>query len=514
VKIMLNMDESNDQLRLFNPSSYWYKILLVLIFVLATLIRLDDIKALGHLVEREYNSAIFARAFYFERNDGIEKWRQENARLTRDQLPLLEPPVTEYLVSLVYRIVGREEIWYSRYLTSIFWLIGGAFLYKIVKILISADAALYTLIYYLFAPWGIIISRSFQPDSLMMMLFMISLYCILSYFKNLSWRMLILAAVITGMTLLFRPLVLFTLLGAFIVLSFQNKKGFENIFDKRLIVFCILSLAFPFAFYGWGIYVAGFLRSQADLSFRPWLLTQWKFWLGWLNLGTMVAGPSVLVAALLGYFVAQNRLLKYLISGLFIGYFVFGIFFTFHIYTHPYYHIQLIPIVGISSAPLILYIGALLKKSIHQYWLMPAAAILLFGLYFSYSEVRGSLYQTYIEDPSAASEIGEIVNHSPRTVFVAYHYGLPLEYYGEFSGAPWPVRIDDPFLRDPNEKARSVQERLDSLGFQPEYFVITNFDLFNRKHQDLKSYLVEKCSVFVKTDRFLIYRSCSTNSVG
>jgi hypothetical protein len=170
--------------------------------------------------------------------------------------------------------------------------------------------------------------------------------------------------------------------------------------------------------------------------------------------------------------------------------------------------------IGVCAAPFIINIANMLKNSLNRYWVLPAIAIFLFGLYFSYSELRDGLYRTVIEDPSLASEIGEIVNHSTRTVVVAYHYGLPLEYYGEFSGAPWPVAIDDPFYRDPNEKVRSVQERLDSLGFQPEYFVITNFDLFNRKHQDLQSFLDRNCSVFAQTDHFLIYGSCTTNAFG
>jgi hypothetical protein len=69
------IEGSTEQSSLFNQKSYWFKAVLVLMFILAILIRLKNIKAPGHLVEREYNSAIFARAFYFENNDSIEKWR-------------------------------------------------------------------------------------------------------------------------------------------------------------------------------------------------------------------------------------------------------------------------------------------------------------------------------------------------------------------------------------------------------------------------------------------------------
>jgi hypothetical protein len=70
-----------------------------------------------------------------------------------------------------------------------------------------------------------------------------------------------------------------------------------------------------------------------------------------------------------------------------------------------------------------------------------------------------------------------------------------LVYYGEFAGIPWPVRIDDSFYRPPDEKERTVEERLLSIGFEPEYFIITNFDLYDRMHQDLRAYLEDKLPV-------------------
>jgi 4-amino-4-deoxy-L-arabinose transferase-like glycosyltransferase len=505
--------EINGSSNLFDPNSYWYRVILISIFILAALFRRDEIQAPGHLIEREYSSAIFARAFYNERNPSIELWRQENARLTMNQLTLLEPPVTEYIVSWMYQVLGSEEIWYSRFLTTFFWLLGGYFYYRSVRILISDQTAFFAVVYYLFVPWGVIISRSFQPDSLMMMMFLISLYSILLYFKQPSWKRLILCAVITGLTLLFRPLVLFILFGAFIALSIHQKK-LKAILDPHFIIFCILSLSFPLVFYGNGIYISGYLSSQADLSFRPWLLTRWEFWLGWLKTGTIVAVPSIVIAALVGFFLLRNKFSQALIIGMAIGYFIFGLFFTFHVHTHPYYHIQLFPLIGISASPFLVNIGITIKNALRNNWWILASAIILFSIFTSYTHVRGSLYNKNFENPHLAREIGQVVNHSARTVMVAYHYGVPLMYYGEFSGVPWPVRIDDPFYRKPDAKELSVRERLESLGFEPEYFIITNFSLFNRKHQDLQTYLEAKCSIHAQTDKYLIYGSCQTSAAG
>src|SRR5215211_820067 len=67
------------------------RLCLVLMFLLAALIRRDEINAPGHLLDREYTSAIFARAFYFMSNDQVEDWRRDIAVITMNQQPVLEP---------------------------------------------------------------------------------------------------------------------------------------------------------------------------------------------------------------------------------------------------------------------------------------------------------------------------------------------------------------------------------------------------------------------------------------
>lgn len=505
------MSENKQPLReniLFDPESIWLKVCLILMFLLAALIRRDEIKAPGHLVDREYTSAIFARAFYYADNDNVESWEKNVAITTKNQQPILEPPLLEYLVSLIYRVVGQEEMSFGRYLTNLFWLIGGAFMFKIAQKLLSTDSAVFATAYYLFVPMGVIISRSFQPDSLMMMMFLISLYSIILYFENSSTNRLLLSSILAGTTLLLRPLVLFALLCSFLVMSIHKKKSWGAIFDAPFLTFSGISLLIPALYYGYGILIAGFMRWKVATSFLPHLLIKWDFWRGWFEVGVGVAVHSFLVVAILEFFFLPRNLTRALIIGLTISYLLFGVTFTYHIHTHPYYHIQLFPIIGICAAPFFVRITLALKNLPGKSWLAPILTIMLIVLYFSYREVRQSLYIKGFENPNIASEIGDLIGHSSQTVFVAYYYGLPLEYYGQFSGAPWPVSIDDPFYRSPDEKERSVEERIDSLGFIPEYFVITNFDLYNQQHQDLKVYLEENCSVTAQTDQYLIYGSC------
>jgi hypothetical protein len=502
--------------RFFDPNSLQFKAALVLFFTLAALIRIIHVKNPGHLVEREYNSAIFARDFYFQNNDSIEPWRQENARVTREMFPILEPPVTEYLVSWIYRLTGQEQIWFAHYLTIAFWLISGIFLYAIAARLISVEAAFFATIIYLFLPWGIIISRSFQPDALMMLMFLMSLFFIVRYFEKLNLVSAVLAGVVTGLTLLFRPLVSFQLLCAFIALSVYQWKSLKALFNRYTLIFLGMSMLPLALFYGIGLLFSGslegqsafYFQGQAAFYFRPHLLFQPRFWRDWIDLGTFVLGQSMIIAGFLGFFFLNKIKTKILLLGLLAGYFLFGIVFTYNIITHSYYHIQVFPLLALSASAFVVLLAERLQLSSGRYWLLPAFGVFLILFYFNYQEIRSNQRPPVFESPHLGAEIGKLVHHSPKTVFVAYHYGAPLVYYGEFAGIPWPVRIDDSFYRPPDEKERTVEERLLSIGFEPEYFIITNFDLYDRMHQDLRAYLEINCQLYQAQEAFLIYNSC------
>ena len=509
---MSNAAVSQPQTSVFEQHPFRLKLCLALMFLLAAVIRLHEVRAPGHLLDREYTSAIFARAFYFMSNDQVEDWRRDIAITTMNQQPVLEPPLQEYLVSLIYRVMGKEEIYYSRYLTSAFWLIGGIFMYLIARKLLTTEVALFATIYYLFVPMGVIISRSFQPDSLMMMLFLVCLYLLINYFENSAKKYLFQASIVTAITLLLRPLVLFGILCAFLALSLQKMGNWRKIIDWPLIIFSGVSLLPAAVYYGYGIVINGFMRWKVSNSFMPYLLAKRAFWLGWFQLGTNVAGTAFLIAAIIGFFLLSNRTARSLIIGLAISYIIFGVAFTYHIHTHPYYHIQLFPIIAICAATCITSMVNVLRNSSGKLWPVPVILSVSINLYFAYHTERDSLYQGRMEDPRTAWTIGEVIGHDPHTVFVSRYYGVPLEYYGEFGGAPWPVRIEDPFYRQPGAQEQSIQERINHLGFLPDYFVITDFDQYRGLDQDLEFYLERACSARLEATDYLIYSHCQTLS--
>jgi hypothetical protein len=264
-------------------------------------------------------------------------------------------------------------------------------------------------------------------------------------------------------------------------------------------------------YYGYGIFIAGFLLWKVQTSFQPHLLLDREFWKGWLDLAVYAVGFAPLLGALIGIPLLQKGLSRALVIGLGIGYFIFGLVFTMHIHTHDYYHAQLIPFTAIAFGPIVTLITERLRSTMNKwYWVLPVIAAMLLGMAFSLRDVRSVLaHNSYVLDGvNTAREIGELVNHSSRTIWIARDYGMPLQYYGELSGSYWPRKVTSSSSWQSDEHELSVEERLGDLSFPAEYFVITDFAEFEKHHTDLKEFLVRDCSLVAHSDSYLIYGFC------
>ena len=476
----------------------------------ASILRISYFDDSRHVAEVQYRAAIIARSIFFYFSNSIPEWRQEVNTNSLQNLPLKEPAITELLTAIGYKVLGQEDLRIPRLLTSVFWMIGSYFLFKIAKDMVSREGAIVATAYYLFVPLGVIVSTSFQPDSLMIMVFMISIYAILRYIKEPTWQKLIIAAILSGFAILVKPFVLFAISGTFLGLSSNRNKGFGHLLDKRLILFFVASYIPIIFYYGYEIYITGQLTKQAEVSFLPQLLFTKGYWKDWMQTAVNAIGLAPLLAAFIGIPMTPKRALRAMLIGLWGGYIIFCLVFTYHIRYAGYYHIQLIPIVALSFAPIVPVLTRHINRLNNRwYWsLFYIAAIFLLFL-LNFREINNSIRSTAdIERKEVAEEIGEIVHHSARTVYIASYYGRPLEYYAELTGTYWPRSVSDTDSVMGRNQVLSVEERLEKLGFVPEYFVITAMKEYYTHHYDLKGYLNENCQLVKESDQFIIYTSC------
>jgi uncharacterized membrane protein len=168
---------------------------------------------------RQYRSLIIARGFYFDHLASIPEWKKQVAHCSQKKQGILEPPIMEFVVATGYRVLGGERLWLPRLFSTIFWLTGGGFLYLIGKRVADGEAALFGTAFYLFLPFATVASRSFQPDPLMVMLMLASVWAILRYDDAPSKARLAGAAVLSSLAFVIKPGSVFVIIAAFLALA-------------------------------------------------------------------------------------------------------------------------------------------------------------------------------------------------------------------------------------------------------------------------------------------------------
>jgi 4-amino-4-deoxy-L-arabinose transferase-like glycosyltransferase len=504
-----NRENCPESFNLFRRKPVIVKVILIVLFITAVAVRVTNLKAF-QAGDRQYRSALISRGYFYKGNVSIPEWRRQVAEINQQRAGILEPPIMELLVSWAYRLLNNENLWVAGFLASAFWVIGGIFLFRIVERIESVEASIFAVGYYLFVPKGVFFSTGFVPDPLMIMLFLVSIYAIIKYYDQMSKSRLITSAIFSGLAILVKPFSLFGLLGVFISLALYKKKSWKRLIGRDNLIFLGIILLPVIFYYTYGIFAGGLLTKQAQGSFLPQLLLTRSYWRDWLQTATGVVGFTPLIFALIGFPIVSKGSSRAVLVGLLLGYVLFCLLFTYHIRFGPHYHAQLIVILALPIGSFFATVMNHLKQQLNKcYWWLPVVGALVLVIIINIREIRDSLPNSKIyKDVAVAQEIGNIVEHSTKVVYIAPYYGFPLAYYGELSGNYWPRSVSDPEQALGVTADVSVEERLKTIGFSPEFFVITNFAEFNNHHEDLKLYLSENCRLFAETDQYLIYGSC------
>lgn len=505
----------------FSSSSDWRLwLVLTLLFTAALGLRIAYFDESRILAERQYRSALLARAAYLAEAKGSPNWRREVAQTSAQRMGLLEPPVIEFLTSRIWLITAAEQLWIPRLFSSAFWLTAGLCLFGLAKKLNGFEAALYTTAYFLFLPLGVAISSAFVPDPLMLALFAASLLYIKRYSDHPSSGHLLTASIVCSACILVKPLCLFAIVGSFMATQLQ-RRGLSGLISQHSFFFATLLTLPTLLYYVHGIYFADFLKGQAQASIIPELLLRPEYWKRWPLTALRANGTIPTILAVLGFALSRDRQFRALIIGSLAGYFAFCMVFTYHVRFAGYYHLQLALPIALALGPSVALLARQLRRRVRSKpiaWAsLVAAALLVLTLTFRQTDrlVRSA---GPIVEPEVARAIGRMTRHSTRIVYVSQYYGIPLEYFGEVSGWQWPrPPADSDRAQDgQGDELGSIEERLASLrsavaaaatDFMPEYFVITDFVEF-AYHPDLAEYLTKRCKQITKNPAYLIYATC------
>lgn len=514
------------------------RILLVLctiaVFTIGIAVRLYDItdEPLDFHPTRQLRGAVIARGMYYDVLPGADPETRELAISHWQSTGQYEPSILEYIVSRTYLIIGGEQVWVAKAFNSLFWLIGGITLFDLARRIAGSSkqkesskaytigwlSALAVTAYYLLNPFGVQASRSFQPDPGMVMWIILAVYALFRWSEIRSWKWTILAGVFAGIAILTKAVAAYIIAGASAAImiytlghedSDPGGKFFTRLFNaiKRIILnphvwVMIILMLLPA-----GLYYAT-RGGRASDYFTSWtvalshLLLDPETYVRWLRLVESLMGLAVLLTALLGIVIARPRS-RALLLGLWVGYVLYGLFLPYQMYTHNYYHLQLIPIIALSLvAPAVLVVTALSNQS--RFWQsMGAVAAVVILLYTAWLAVLPQYTEDHRHERAYWEEIGAQIPSDGKIIGLTQDYGYPLMYYGWRKVKLWPPRgeINLAKLRGSEKDFNSYfEKRIENM----KYFVVTAFKQFDDQPV-LEETLYERYPVLIDSQGILIF---------
>lgn len=478
---------------------------LVLLLVLGFGIRLYDLTdlPLDFHPTRQLLSALKARGMYYETLTDVPSERRSFAIQQWKFRAAIEPEVVERLTALTYQFTG-EQLWVARIYSSLFWVIGAIFLFLLGRRLTSADGALAAAAFYLFAPYAVTASRSFQPDPLMTALIVVFWWVVYEWSENpTSYKWAIAAGLVGGFAIYVKFVAAFFVVSGGLGAALR-RDSLRAVFRRpQAYVMALLGILPGAGYVVYGVWVAGFLGQQFGGRFIPAYFLSPSYYFGWMGTLNLAIGAAALTMSLLGLFFFAPESRRFALA-LWAGYFLFGLYFNYHISTHDYYSLPLIPIAALSLAPLAAwFFSQLTQRTAPRLARFAAYAVLLFGLFAALWTLRAEMKRVdYRPEAAMWAEISEVIGDRNAAGLVQ-DYGARLSYWGWKNLTPWQTYGDAVYHADLRGARNDFEEIFADLAERKELFVATDFD--ELKRQPFLRGKLDGYPLFAEGDGYVIY---------
>lgn len=481
-------------------------VLLGIVLLLGLGIRLYDLKdaPLDFHPTRQLRSAIIARGIYYQSAPSVPAELRTQAVDIARSMEVYEPPIFEGLVALTYRVMGQEALWISRVYSALFWSVAGLALFALARRFASFYAALAGLGFFLFLPFSVIASRSFQPDPWMVMWLVVALWAIYRWSETLAWRWAILAGLSGGVGVLVKVVAIFPLALTLLAMALGVigiKKALRNRQSWALVGLLLL----PSLLY----YLFGLGQRSSDF-FSFWtvslshLLLTGNFYSSWLGVLHGLIGLTYLLVAVLGILVSA-RPVRTLLSGAWAGYVVYGLFFPYQMTTHEYYHLMLLPLVGLALVPAAELVFQRLGQQ-HWFWRAAGAGVLAFAVIYSLWSARSVLYVvSYENEVTSWQRMGAELPENGRIIAMTSEYGNRLKYYGRRSiSGYWPFQSDLRLSELARNGKIDYPDYFKEMTEGMDYFLVTAFAEYAQQ-PELKDILEENYPLIQQGDGYILF---------
>jgi 4-amino-4-deoxy-L-arabinose transferase-like glycosyltransferase len=451
---------------------------------------------------RQLFSALKARGIFYEYVTNVPA-ATRNLAISLGGVGIVEPPILENIVGQTYRLTG-EHIWIGRIYSSFFWVIAGLALFLLIQEFASTSAAMVGTLFYLFVPFGVIASRAFMPDPLMVCLIIFSLWALFRWQNSANWKWAIIFGILAGTTLLVKNLSVFIVGGGFAGVILGAKGLKRAIRDPQVWTMGGLMIL-PVGIYTLYGTLALDMAGQFALRFFPNMWIDPAFYYRWAFVVNSNIGWTAVLLAALSIFLADPKRERPLLIGMWIGYILFGFTFSYHFFTHDYYQLSFIPVVAISMAPgLRLFFEHFYARSPGIFPRLVLVVAMMIGIAIPAWYARDLIVQAnYYNEPKFWAEVGDKLGHVGGVVGLTEDYGYRLAYWGWQGSENWFTSADIGlrYLAGQNVDLSATFKK-DTAG--KKYFLVTMFGELD-KEPTVKDLLYKNYPIYAQTDEYVIF---------
>jgi uncharacterized membrane protein len=486
--------------------SRWFSMLILFfMFVAGLAIRLYDLTdpPFDFHPTRQFRCALIARGIYYQLSPNMDEKTRQTAIAYKASMGVYEPPLLETLVALTYLATGGERLWIARLYSALFWMIGGLGLYTLARRMSSAEGGLAALAFYLFLPFAVFASRSFQPDPWMVMWIVWAAYGFIRWSETQHWRWAGFTGVSAGMAVLVKAVAVYLVIGmaAAVVLSIL---GLCRALKNRQVWAMIALISLPtILYYGIGLqsrsldYLSNWSIALAGMLLSP------SFYMRWMNQLQNILGITPLFLGIAGMLISKSYH-RALLLGLWMGYLVYGMSLPHQITTHNYYSLQLVPVVALSIAPIATLFLSRLKEEAFLWQMLFVLACIVLVVYFLRIAQSTLANQDFRKEPLFWQEVADALPKDGKAVALTQDYGYPLMYYGWRKVTLWSTLAEMRLAELRGKASREFHDEFERRTAGHRYFLITAMGQWSAQ-KALQDWLWMNYRLVAQGERYLIF---------
>ncbi len=482
--------------------------ILGLMLILGVGIRLYDLTdpPLDFHPTRQLRGAILARSLYYHWAPDVPPDQVALADKAAERIGRYEPPILESLVAATYLLLGGERVWVVRIYDALFWALGALAVYGLGRRLAGEAGALMGVAYFLFVPFVIRATRTFQPDPLMTVLVVWTAYAAYRWATAEAprWRDALLTGLLAGLAVLIKAFALYEvgLLWATLALWRWRARVWRQPQVWAVAVLTLLPV---------GVYLALRGSGEAGHYFEQWTLSlshMWlkpSFYLRWGHrLHQLYGLPYILVALSALYWATPPG--RALLVGWGLGYGIFGFSVPYLIVSHNYYSLSAAPLLAVALAVPLQRLWDTLGRRPWGVWAQGALAglvalLALAGLRSTYLFLRDNDYR---HEPAYWASLAAQLPTDGKVIALTQDYGHRLAYYGPYViDALWPP-LGEQALRRLRGKEVDLLAEFQDRTEGMDYFLVTAMGQWERQ-PTLRELLEEHYPLIVQGDGFLLF---------